>query len=946
MANSFSVPQSMGTWVPPININLVNTALATQQGKYDYHVAKIDSLIKEFSSIDLIRPEDKKYLSDRIDGVLGVVNQTQKKNMASGSVSRDIEQYIGTAIDEEVLNQASNSARIRGFEQTVAQKREKQPELYSDINYSYALKQAGVEDYLNGKDKSGKKVDTVGKLNYQDYYDVDKNLTGELEKWAKDYGFTKYFDEDKTNPYYIKTTTGERLTPDAIENFYSSKLLSDPKLVSQMRMNADYSYSGMSDEVFKSNYTTEVNNKKTELSSVIAKLQEQKKNLSPGDESIKQIDDRIAGYNEIVATYDKDLSNPNFNREQKQLEIYSNGLLSSYQKNFAQDKVTAIDYDDTPMKVAEFQMKVDEYNKKKLAQTTGVGVGNEYNAGIPTPPDELPDVFTQQEQEFTKSFKDIDSYLKENNEAYAKGTDDEKKAIRNEITKNVLKENVGAQGYSSELSTLADNYWQQSQTYTKALSTMNNAVSTEIEKDFNGMLSSKQNINLENLSDTLPVTAKLLADNHTKDFRSLTKEQQNRVRLEMASNLKEYVAKDDIEKKHLQNYITTIDKDYKAPQAPSISGSLWTGLKSQGQNVLNTTRNIGEAFFVDPFRNAEDYKLSNENAANRREAQMNQFNNGAKEFTKAINSYFTNDQNLSNIQSDEISLSQGKTLTDSWSRRYEVAKKLVTESLQDNQTDLVPNTGIAFSPDVDLDKPITKALQALVTARGGRPEKGTTFKVEPSKTPGKVNIIYTNEDLSTPDDKGVQHKTLSANTTVEVESQFLPSNITNKIGNNSKWVYDYKNPAPFKKTQEYTPPKTSEDRDNMVQKMRENHPGLITDSDYYTMMSNPQGSMFRSSQDYDGILNTYKGAYGLSNEDVATIKGNIVDAKYSVEYEKVPNQGYIAKVKKTTKNGSEQITNLNMGRINYDPSYFSAKTIELVNSVIENQIQKYVIERP
>ena len=178
MANAFSVPQSMGQYVDPINEGLISQVLQSKDKKYDYNVAKVDSLIQQYTNLPLAREEDRQYLKSRLDTVLNTVNHVSKLDMSNNNLTRQIEQTIGTAIDDRVITQMGNTQSISRFEQEVAKTKEKNPELYSDVNYTYAKKMAGVDDYMKGYNKNGEKVDSIGNLQYSGYKDVTKKLDG------------------------------------------------------------------------------------------------------------------------------------------------------------------------------------------------------------------------------------------------------------------------------------------------------------------------------------------------------------------------------------------------------------------------------------------------------------------------------------------------------------------------------------------------------------------------------------------------------------------------------------------------------------------------------------------------------------------------------------------------------------------------------------------------
>jgi hypothetical protein len=935
MANAFSIPANMGTWVDPINEGLINQVLSSKDKKYDYNVAKIDNLIQQYTNIPLAREQDKEYLKNRLDTLVNTVNNSVKLDMSNSNTERQIEQTIGTAIDDRVLEQAANTSSIMNFEQTVAQKREKKPELYDDRNYTVAKKRAGVDAYLSGA------TDKVGTLRYDDYYDVDANLTKELEDWAKGSGFTKNVTEEG-NAYFIRKETKEELTPQQIENFYNTKIQADPKLQTQMSINSDYQFGGMDDSQFRESYISSVKDKKQEITSVIAKINEAKKNFSAGDERIAQADEAISSYNEVVTNYDREINNPNFNRQQKQFEIYSGSLLNNYKKTYAKSEVTAIDYDDTPMKIAKFEMEVAKDAREKAE---AAGVGTPFN--IDTKLEEnKEDVFTQQEKAFTGSFQSIDSYLKANNPEYAKGNTEARKAIRDQITINISKQDIGAKGYPKEFLVIADNYIQQSRIYTKVKQEVNKNIDVEIETYFNGMKTDKEKISLSNLSGTLPSTSKLLADERVKNFKDLTKDQQNMVKLEMANNLKTFVAKDPLEKKFLTNYSVDIEKttglkynNAKTEQPglfESAGNVIAGGLKATAQLLIGSTYETVKNLF-----NSENMEVGLDNQMKYVAEDVDQMKLGLTGLVLSNNRIISPDQNLSEISSRQINLKAGESLKDRWGASYRAVEDMTKNSLKSVESTLNTNTGYSYNPNIKAQKPITDALQSIAFAQGYSPVKDAPYRVQLSPDRKTATIMISNTDLAI-NSKGKQTKTVSEDVPIQVPIEQLPKSILDNLDlSQANWTYDFRNQTQFKKTHQHKVFNTSDQRDEFLENFNENNPGTLSQAEYYNIISNPQSTPLKTTQDYDKILINYQNRYGLSGEAVMGMKQNIIDNKYFVEYERVPNQGFLAKVKKGEGNNSTEVQRFRLDGVSYDPSTFTMNSFRYIDQAIQNQLQEY-----
>ena len=181
MSSAYSGATQYSAPVSTLDIaQLTTTVQSALQGRYDANVAKVDSLIQQYTSVPLVRAEDKQYLGERLQSMLTSIDQNAKINWTSGLATREVNARLAGAIDDKVLKQMSNSQAIINFEQTAAERKAKNPELYNDANYVYSKDKAGYAEYMAGQ------TDDIKSLQYIDYYDVKKNLTDKVEKYAKE----------------------------------------------------------------------------------------------------------------------------------------------------------------------------------------------------------------------------------------------------------------------------------------------------------------------------------------------------------------------------------------------------------------------------------------------------------------------------------------------------------------------------------------------------------------------------------------------------------------------------------------------------------------------------------------------------------------------------------------------------------------------------------------
>ena len=949
MANAYSIPQNMGTYVDPIDNELIGSVLASKEKKYDYNVAKVDSLIQQYTNLPLARDEDKQYLKDRIDSVLKVVNGVSKLDMSNNNITRQIEQGIGTAIDDHVLEQMANTKKIMTFEQEVAKKREKGDGTYDDRNYTIAKKRAGVDEYLAGEDSKGNKVDKIGSLRYDDYYDLDKNLTEPMEKWAKELGYTKTISENG-NDMFIRKETKQELTPEKIEEYYNTKLQSDPKLQTQMRINSEYEYGGLDDNTFKQRYRGVLVNKKTELEAAAAKVKTAFQNEPAGSEANKKLDEVTTAFQNEINLYDEQIKNVDgdkYDRSSVQSVMYSNNLLNNYKRTYSKSETTSIDYDDTPMKIQEFEWKKaeavrkqkEDKNKEAGLNADGTGLGTTYTPKAEDKPEaEKPDLYTAAGKNFSQDYRKFDAYLMATNEDYAKGDAKTRKTIRDQITINIGKESLTAKGMPKEAKDLAEAYIQSSQTYTKVSKEVNKIIDNDIIGIYNGLVTGSGNINMSHFAGSMPETAKALISK--KAYGDLTKAERYAVKLELSDNLKNTVAKGN-SIKHLDSYNKNLQKDsgikYKKQETPGFFTSLGDALYGLGSQVINKGKDVVTVF--NPFTNMEDKEkafaetLKEDNATNKSMAE--DFYGMGRSFLSILR----NDEDLSDIGSDEIGLKAGEDVGDKWKTTSNFIEQKVGLRLKDIDRPRDTMKGISYNPNVKAEEGITQSLQSILLSEGVTPTKETAYKVEFNPDGLTAKIIVNSQNLDV-NDKGKQVKVVGENVETTVDVARLPKSIIDNVSaKKANWTYDYNNPATFNKVYTFDVLPTEKDKDEYLDNFAANNPNTLSQEQLHEMkVSN--NSPIKTEQEYSDIISKLQRTYNLTEENVNVMKNNIVKAKYEIKYNKTVGVGFYGIID----NGDGTPVKFDMRGENFNPTKASMNSMLYVNNVILSKLNEYALK--
>ena len=251
MANYQSIPQNFNQIQSPIDTELIGKVLGAKQQQFDTNMAKVDETLAQIKMQEniLVRPEDRERLANNVNSLLAEVNNSGRANLSSGSLTRKIQNYVNTALDDYTIDQIGNSQKIRNFEAGVQEIKQKTPKLYNNANYAYAVHKGGVQAYMN------KQTDDVGNLNYSPYTDLTEEHLKKL-KTIKDLKGERVVEmPDGKGGKVVRKIDG--LSQQEIQEYFGGILTSEE--LQQMTINGWARYG--QDEQQARNYYTDYNTK-------------------------------------------------------------------------------------------------------------------------------------------------------------------------------------------------------------------------------------------------------------------------------------------------------------------------------------------------------------------------------------------------------------------------------------------------------------------------------------------------------------------------------------------------------------------------------------------------------------------------------------------------------------------------------------------------------------
>jgi hypothetical protein len=939
MANAYTAPLTYSPTITTMDVaqhtGQVQTAL---QQRFDINVAKVDDLIQKITTVPLVRDKDKKYLGDRLGSLLSMVDTNSKVDMTNNNVTRQISNYISTAIDDNVKEQISNSQKIQSFQQEAARIKKEKPELYNDANYAYALDKSGYMDYVN------EKADSIGNLQYTPYYDVPKNLNEPLDKWAKEMRFEKVVDSSVEGGYIYKTVKGKTLTEEQIANFVENRIATDSNLRQQLMIDSHYKYRGVSDEDLLNNYKEAVKPILANMDMQITEVDYQIKNTNPDDaDKLQILNQKKATLSSKKQFAEAQANGQGYNRDSFLFNNHVNNLTESYKKTFGYAAITDIDFND------DF---LDAANKKSGTGTTGSAGGG--TAGLPAGTAFKRDLTPEEAKKYQEEEEKKGTVLKR----YKDGRTQAWNTFSNSVKQQLLKDgkgtsskdvanyyaglraaskngfDVNAQAYPSEL---IDAYKKVEQYNIQSYNLSKQAEAyygKDVNEIFNGLFGGKtKDLNIEGLTTTAPKTAELL-----KKYKSASQvpaRDKILAQYEIAKNIKEHVLSDDEDKERMDFFIEGFkqknkvsDKDL-AKYKPKEEG-FWSGLGNAlsgefGNSFGNLGRKIGvDLFNYRPSAVAQAKKEALE-AVDRNKKQSEE---GWSSMWNDISKTFTTDSDLSQLQGDDIKLGKSEGVFDRVKNTSKSVRERFDEILKNNLANAPYETSIVLNKESKVDKAYIGQIEAAIVAAGGSPDKETNYISIKGIKDGVATVLYT-ELVLTPKEKGGQTKEKIV-TEKQIPVSNLPASLVSSLGKEVNWEFSSKNPAPMKTTLSYKPFNDLQSRYEFTKKFIDNNPQLSSEEVNFYQTTN--FSSFKTREEFINQASRY-----LPEEDAKLFYNDTLNAKYSVEFEKPRGGGgfipYIIKDGKKIKQESPI-------SIDYSSNNFNIITATLVNNYIESQISE------
>lgn len=941
MANAYSTPINYGQTVPTTDLaQYVGAIQKGMQQKFDINLAKIDDLISKVATVPLARDKDKRYLGDKLQGLLSMVDANSKVDLSDNVVARQISAYVTTAIDDNVKEQLANSQKISNYQQTAAQRKKDKPELYSDANYAYGLDKSGYADYIS------EKKDSLGTMDYIDYYDVDKNLNKELEAFAKERGFEKVLDSSIEGGYIFKTVKGKEITQEEVSSFFDNKMASDPKLKQQFMINAHYNYRGISDADLIKSYKEQADPILKDFDTQISDIDNKLKNVSPDDKATADYLHRQKSEMQTQKTnFSAQLDPKNFNRDSFLLDNYSRNMKKSYINTYTYSAVTDIKFDDFLLDIAKAKGEIAADGTSTGTAATGLPGGTLFQQNMaPTDEEEKPNYMTDFNSQRTTSWGELQSVIKRQLIEEGKQPTTANIASYYQGLKKASKDNIdlNAQGYSADVLSAYGKVENLNKTAYKLTKVAKDNYGKATNDILTGLFGGKaKDLSVEGLATTAPFTAGLL-----KKYKSASQIPQKEKAIalyELANNLKENVLDEDDDKANISFYLQALkrennisDKDLVKTKPKQETDSAWTGVGNMilgaGQSVYNTliAPRISTVMGLGDMTGEDLEKGLGEDVAAAGRG-VDKINTGAKQFWGSLSRSFTQDADLSEIESGDIKLGKYQGVTNLITDTKTSVKSRFDEILSKGKANLQKNYSLILNPAIKKDKPYLEAISSAIVAQGGSPTKDSFINIKEIKN-GVATIVYTAETMVETKSGGTKSQSVPGQEVKVPVSSLPPALVKNLETSLSDWSYAANNPTKMEVSMAYSPPSNLESRYDLAQKYLKNNASYMSEEEVKNIQMSGFSAL-KTKEDYQKQASKL-----LPPEFAADFNSKYLNSKYAVKWERPEGGG--AFIGYLMKDGAriEQVPAMNT---DYNPHAYSLLTMRVISQYLENQIVDY-----
>lgn len=367
MASAYSPQPIYKEREDQFNKPLINQALSMRQGKYDFNKSKVQQVVNNLASLDIMKGEDQQYLYDRITKAVDTVNEYGMGNLSIDAASDYISNYVSQVADDKVVNAVHGTMTVRNIQSQAEEAKENGE--YSDLNYAYSMQDAAA--WLKDG-QAGTKY--TGRTDYVPYVDMNEKLMESIMNLTP----ASYSVINSRGQFEYYKENGEILSEERVRAAAELAIKSDAKMSSQMTVNAWGEFQGVADADLMNSYKDVVQGKIDQYDKVIKEYNRELATVEDPTEaqSLQQAIDfyttEKSGLEKVITTQTENIS-----REAIETLFYQEGLLDQYASTYAYKSITDTDIISNEAAISRAETASDIIAKVIDYRTKGVYEGAE-----------------------------------------------------------------------------------------------------------------------------------------------------------------------------------------------------------------------------------------------------------------------------------------------------------------------------------------------------------------------------------------------------------------------------------------------------------------------------------------------------------------------------------------------------------------------------------------
>jgi hypothetical protein len=228
-----STPVKSNPYVLPVDLDLMSKVLQYKDQQFKQNEQQLQQTVNNFAGLDVMKPEDRKYLNDKINSMVSNLKGMGNVDLGDPNVAAQMESFASNVYgDPKITAAVTGTQQVRKLQQEYDQYKNN-PKMKGMFGVSnYAKDMTAAQQWL-GDGSVGSTYN--GPSSATPYKDVDKQAAS----IAKDIKANEYT-YDERNGLYIDRTSGQSKTEEQIQQIVAQRLMNDPDYRQQVQTNAWY----------------------------------------------------------------------------------------------------------------------------------------------------------------------------------------------------------------------------------------------------------------------------------------------------------------------------------------------------------------------------------------------------------------------------------------------------------------------------------------------------------------------------------------------------------------------------------------------------------------------------------------------------------------------------------------------------------------------------------